>query len=592
MSHDLLRFTTIGSVDDGKSTLVGRLLHDSGGVYEDQLQSARKASLDGLDLAFITDGLRAEREQGITIDVAYRYFATERRKFIIVDTPGHEQYTRNMATGASNAQLAVVLLDARKGVLTQTVRHIYIAWLLGIKHIVVAVNKMDLVGLQMKVFDEIKLQFEPLFRKLTASICFIPLVAIDGDNVVRRSQRMTWFEGPSLLEYLETVSVESENESQPFRMPVQYVIRSGNGSRSYAGQIASGTVTPGNHLIALPSGHAVRVKSILTYDGELQSAFAPRSVSLCFEENLDIGRGDMLVDVERRPHSTRHFQAVLVWMSESPLGVGRPYLIKHTSQYVCASVVEIKTKLDISTLNEQVVPELKLNDIGTVEIETHKEIYCDPYSENRHTGCFIVVDPITNMTAGAGMISDVVRVRATKSPRTGGHRGLTVWFTGLSSAGKTTLSQAIYQRLWAGGHKVEMLDGDEVRRHLSSDLGFSRHDRDENIRRIGFLAEMLTRNGIIALVSAISPYRSVREEIRQRIPNFVEVYVNAPLEVCEQRDVKGLYRKARTGEIAAFTGITDPYEPPALPEVECQTDKEALGDSVEKVLRTIESRLM
>jgi bifunctional enzyme CysN/CysC len=592
MGQELLRFITAGSVDDGKSTLIGRLLYDSGGVYEDQLKAARKASRDGLDLAFITDGLRAEREQGITIDVAYRYFATPKRKFIIADTPGHEQYTRNMATGASTAQLAIVLMDARKGLLPQTVRHLYIAWLLGIRHIVVAINKMDLVGLRREVFESIQSQFESVSNRLAGNILyFVPVVAPDGDNVVQRSPRMQWFQGPSLLEYLETVTIDPEGLAMPFRMAVQSVVRCDGELRGYAGKISSGCIATGEEVIVLPSRHRARIEGIPGYDGELAKAFAPMSTLLLLDQHLDVSRGDMLADSQHPPHITRNFAAHLVWMSEIPLTVGRPYLIKHLSQYVCATVSRVTAKLDITTLGEHPADELLANDIGTVEIEIHRPLFCDLYAENRETGSFILIDPVTNLTIAAGMIVSVFERRAANQGTAHLKQGLTVWLTGLSSAGKSTLSQSVYERLWARGIRVEMLDGDEVRRNFSRDLSFSKHDRDENIRRIGFLAELLTRNGVIALVSVISPYRAVREEIRSCISNFLEVYVNAPLAVCEERDVKGLYHKARTGEIAGFTGIDDPYEPPIAPEVECRTDLETVLESVDKIILAIEARL-
>ncbi len=589
MSQDLLRFSTAGSVDDGKSTLIGRLLHDSGGVYEDQLRAAQKASRNGLDLAFITDGLCAEREQGITIDVAYRYFATPKRKFIITDTPGHEQYTRNMATGASNAQVSLVLMDARKGVLPQTVRHTCIAWLLGIRNIAVIINKMDLVEFQQDVFTAVRQQFAPLMKKLEeVKFHFLPVAALDGDNVVERSTRMPWFDGPSVLEYLETVPVEREMTSRPFRMPVQYVIRSQD-TRAYAGQVVSGTIRTRDEVLMLPSGKRAFVERIPSYDQELQEAFAPMSVSICLNEHIDLGRGDMLADPAMPPKSTRAFRARIVWMSEMAVSLNSAYLIKHASQTVCANTVEVTSRLDIANLSEEEVKELRLNDIGTVTIETHRPIFCDPYAENHYTGSFIVIDPITNLTVAAGMIDSVAEPKSTRI-QVSGHDGLAVWLTGLSSAGKSTLSKAIYERLWARGYRVEAIDGDEVRRYLSRDLGFSKEDRDENIRRVGFLAELLSRNGVIVLVSVISPYRAVREEVRSRIPNFLEVYVNAPLSVCESRDVKGLYRRARAGEILSFTGVDDPYEPPLSPDVECRTDQETVVESAEKIIAEIESR--
>jgi len=587
MEPELLRFTTAGSIDGGKSTLIGRLLHDSGAVPEDQLESARKASRGGLDLAFLTDGLGAEREQGLTIDVAYRYFSTPRRKFIIADAPGHEQYMRNMATGASTAELAVMVLDAREGVRPQTRRHAHIAWLFGIRRMVAAVNKMDLAGYRREVFDEIRREFGRVAEKLEGmEVHFIPVSALEGDNIVRRSERMPWFEGGSLLEYLETVPAGGFARMPALRLPVQCVIRASDGFQGYAGQIASGSVRPGEEVMVLPSGQATRVRSICAYDGGLERAFAPMPVTLCLQDPIDIGRGDMLADPARPPLAARQWRATLLWMSETPLALHHPYLLKHTSRLVCAGVTRLVSKLDIQTLEQREDAGLRLNETGTVEIETHRPLFCDLYGQNRATGSFILIDPVSNQTLAAGMIAGVGEGRGGA-----GQPGLTVWFTGLSAAGKTTLNHAVRERLWAMGHKVESLDADAVRQHLCRGLGFSKQDRDENIRRIGFAAELLTKKGVIALVSAISPYRAVRDEVRANIGDFVEVYVNAPLEACEQRDVKGLYKKARAGQLSGFTGIDDPYEPPLNPELECRTDRETVAESVEKVLRCLEPRL-
>ena len=591
MPLELLRLSTAGSVDDGKSSLIGRLLYDSGGIYDDQLQAIGRASRNGaLELAFVTDGLRAEREQGITIDVAYRYFSTKRRKFIIADTPGHEQYTRNMATGASTAQVSLVLMDARKGVLPQTIRHAFIAWLLGIRNFVVVVNKMDLVGFREDVFEGIRRQFKSVQERLDgAHFYFVPVVATDGDNVVQPSKRMDWFKGPSVLEYLETVPVAESANGRPFRMPVQHVIRAED-YRGYAGQIVSGSVAVGDEIEVFPSRRKVRVARIPSFQGDLMEAFAPMSVSLCLDDHVDVSRGDVLADTTNPPQSSRTFRARVVWMSEMPLAANRPYLLKHMSQIVCGEVTRIHSRLDLTNLSEQPAISLGLNDIGIVTLQTHRSLFCDPYQVDRKTGSFIFVDPITNLTVGAGMIEEVQEDRASRA-RTAIPDGVTVWLTGLSSAGKSTLSRAVYERLWARGHRVELLDGDEVRQHLSRGLSFSKEDRNENIKRIGFVAEMLARHGVIAIVSAISPYREVRDEVRARITNFLEVYVNAPIGTCEERDVKGLYRRARAGEIPGFTGIDDPYEPPLSPEVECRTDRETIAESAQKIVDAVEARL-
>ena len=590
----LLRFTTAGSVDDGKSTLIGRLLHDSKSLYEDQIEAVRRVSRDGLELAYLTDGLRAEREQGITIDVAYRYFATPKRRFISADTPGHEQYTRNMATGASTATLAVILIDARKGVLPQTRRHAAISHLLGIRRLVIAVNKMDLVAFRQETFEQIRAAFLEFSSRLGAcELAFIPISALDGDNVVDRSGRIPWYTGPSLLEYLESVPDESAPAHQPLRLPVQFVIRDAANSRAYAGPIAAGEVRPGDEVLVLPSRKIVRVQSLPSREGAQERAFRPMAAAVALADEVDVGRGDMLADPVQPPVAARRFRARVVWMSERPLELQTVYLIKHTTQTVCAEAVEMVSRLDIETLEEGACKHLRLNEIGTVEFETHRPIFCDPYAVNRTTGCCILIDPATNLTLGAAMIESAEEGGGTRRglPASAG-RGMTVWLTGLSSAGKSTLGQALYDRLWAMGHKVEMLDGDTIRRNLCKGLGFSKEDRDENIRRIGFVAELLTRNGVVVLVSAISPYRSVREEVRRQIGSFVEVYVNSPLAVCERRDVKGLYRRARSGQLPGFTGVDDPYEPPENPEVECRTDLETLQESTERVLRYLESRLV
>ena len=591
--QDLLRFTTAGSVDDGKSTLIGSLLHDSKSLYEDQLEAVRRVSRDGLELAFVTDGLRAEREQGITIDVAYRYFSTPRRRFIIADTPGHEQYTRNMATGASTASLAVLLIDARKGVLPQTRRHAAISHLLGIRRMVLAVNKMDLVGFREEVFETIRASFLEFSARLgPCEIDFIPLSALDGDNVVERSTRMAWYSGPSLLEYLESAPAGATRGREAFRLPVQYVIRDANGLRAYAGQIAGGEVRPGDEVLVLPSRSRARVLSLPSREGGQERAFAPMPASLTLDDHVDVGRGDMLADPAQPPVAARRIRARVVWMSERPLAPQTAYLIKHTTQTVCAEAIRMVSRLDVETLDERPCEQLRLNEIGTVEFETHRPIFCDPYSTNRATGGFILIDPGTNLTLGAAMIESAEDGGdARRIAPAAGRRGMTVWLTGLSSAGKSTLGQGLYDRLWAMGHKVELLDGDTVRRSLCKGLGFSKEDRDENIRRIGFVADLLTRNGVVVIVCVISPYRAIREEMRRQIGDFVEVYVNAPLGVCEQRDVKGLYKKARSGQLPGFTGIDDPYEAPENPEVECRTDLESPQQSVERILRCLESRL-
>jgi bifunctional enzyme CysN/CysC len=595
--RELLRFLTAGSVDDGKSTLIGRLLHDINGIYQDQLAAVRTASASTahvIDFSLVTDGLRAEREQGITIDVAYRYFATPRRKFIVADSPGHEQYTRNMATGASTASLAVLLVDARKGVLPQTHRHAIIASLMGIGSFAVVVNKMDLVDYSEDVFRAIERDFTDFMDRLgRPALQFIPCCAPQGHNIASRSDTTPWYEGPSLLEFLETTPVSHGQGGPHLRFPVQSVIRSGAGDRHYTGQVAAGGVRPGDNVLALPSGRTARVHSVRLGDDEIDRAVPPLSVAIQLDRELDIGRGDMLVDPQFPPMVTSRFSATLLWMSTTPLGMGRPYLVKHTSRYVCGSVVRLNGVIDPVSLERHEAGTLALNQFAEVEIETHHPIYADCYGVNHAGGAFIVVEPISNETVAAGMIRADLRGRVEPGPRLSsrGTQGMTLWFTGLSSAGKSTISKAVYEKLWAKGYRVELLDGDVIRQHMSKDLGFSKEDRDENIRRIGFTAELLTRNGVIVLVAAISPYRQVREEVRARIGNFVEVFVNAPLPVVEKRDLKGIYRRCRAGEITGVTGLDDPYEPPANPEVECRTDQETLAESVERVIQAVEARM-
>ncbi len=595
--QDLLRFLTAGSVDDGKSTLIGRLLYESKGIYDDQLSSVRKASSAKhveLDLSLITDGLRAEREQGITIDVAYRYFATPRRKFIIADAPGHEQYTRNMATGASTAQLAVILADARKGVLRQTRRHTLIAWLLGIRQMIVAVNKMDLVDFGEEAFHSIRDEFNAFAQSLHGvDFHFVPLSALEGDNVISPSQRMSWYKGESLLGLLETLPAEQVGD-EDFRFPVQTVIRPDQDFRGYAGQIGSGIVRPGQEVVALPSGQRTTIKEVLLHTRSLAEGFPPQSVVLTTTDHIDLGRGDMLVSPEQRPTISTRVRAYLIWMSQAPLQTDARYLIKHTTRVLCGRMTRLDHKIDINTFAKLDADTLNFNEIGEVQIDLHNPIFCDPYLQNRTTGSFIVIDPFNNDTVAAGMIIEANPVQAGEASdessagsRIAQQPGLTVWFTGLSGAGKTTICRSVATELLAHGLQVEVIDGDVIRNYLCKDLGFSKHDRDENVRRIAFVSQLLTRNGTVVLVSAISPYRAGRDEARRSIVDFVEVYVNTPLAVCEMRDSKDLYQKARAGKIRGFTGIDDPYEPPLQPEIVCDTDRESTRESSSKVVASV-----
>ncbi len=599
-SRDLLRFLTAGSVDDGKSTLIGRLLHDAGTVYEDELEAVYKTSRQRgqeFDPSLLTDGLKAEREQGITIDVAYRYFATPRRKFIIADAPGHEQYTRNMVTGASNSDLAVLLIDARKGILTQTRRHLYTAWMLGIRNIVLALNKMDLVNFDHEIFQQVRNSFLEYASPLHfGDLQFVPISALNGDNVTQLSRRTPWYEGPSLLNILETAEIRQGLAFRSLRFPVQLVIRPNQDTRVYAGQLASGSLRPGMEVMALPSRQRTRVERVFLHTTELQEAFVPMSVGITLTDHIDLGRGDMLCDVATELPERRRIRAKLIWMSSDPLVLDRPYLMKHATQTVCMTVGQLHHKLDINTLSEQPAESLGLNEIGEVTLETHKPIFCDPYHINRVTGSFIIVHPIHNNTIAVGIVAENgpdevwAGLRPSLAEQVASattHKGLTVWMTGLSGAGKTTICQTVYTELLARGIRVEMLDGDVVRNQISHGLGFSKEDREENIRRIGYVAQLLSRNRVVTLVSAISPYRAIRNQVRAQIGNFLEVYVNAPVEVCEQRDPKGLYKRARSGNIRGFTGIDDPYEPPLSPEIECKTDEESVKDSAEKVIAAI-----
>ena len=593
--RDLLRFLTAGSVDDGKSTLIGRLLYESNGIYEDQLSSVLKASSAknvALDLSLLTDGLRAEREQGITIDVAYRYFATPRRKFIIADAPGHEQYTRNMATGSSTAELALILVDARKGILKQTRRHTLISWLMGIRRMIVVVNKMDLVDFSSDTFHSVREEFGKFSATLgNTEFYFMPLSALSGENGIRSNGLMPWYDGPSLLQLLETLPAKPESGSK-FRFPVQMVLRPNQDFRGYAGQVRSGTIRPGQEVLVLPSRQRTTIKEVLLYNQPLEVASPPQSVVLTTTDHIDLGRGDMLVSPDALPTVSSRITSYLIWMSHAPLRNDTRYLIKHTTRVLAGRVSRLNHKIDVNTLAKTGADSLHFNEIGEVQIDLQSPIYCDPYDQDRSTGSFIVIDPHTNDTVAAGMIVEANPVEAGDSvddvaSRVAQQRGVTVWFTGLSGAGKTTICRAVATELLANGLQVEVIDGDVIRNHLCKDLGFSKQDRDENIRRIGFVAELLTRNGTITLVSAISPYRAGRDLARSTIGNFVEVYVSTPLAVCEVRDPKELYLKARAGKIHGFTGIDDPYEPPLNPEIVCNTDHESTRESSLKVVSRV-----
>ena len=589
---DLLRFLTCGSVDDGKSTLIGRLLYESKALFEDQLAAlaadSRKAGTrgDDVDFALLLDGLSAEREQGITIDVAYRFFSTDRRQFIVADTPGHEQYTRNMVTGASTADLAIILVDARKGVLVQTRRHSYIVALLGIRHVVVAINKMDLVNYDESTFAAIASEYREFAGTIGLSdVTAIPLAAVHGDNVVTPSPHTPWYRGPTLIQHLESVEVDQDRlQQQPFRLPVQWVNRPNPDFRGFAGTIASGTIRPGQRIRVLPSARETTVERIVTADGDLDEAVAAQSVTLVLADEVDVSRGDVIATNEALPQVADQFQATLVWMSEQPMLRGRSYLMKIGARTATATVMPLKYKININTLEHVAASSLELNEIGVVDFEIDRQIAFDPYLENRDTGGFILIDRITNDTVGAGMLrfalrrSQNVHLQALDLDKAAhasikGQKPVVLWFTGLSGSGKSAIANIVERRLFAEGRHTYLLDGDNVRHGLTKDLGFTDADRVENIRRVAEVARLMADAGLIVLTAFISPFRNERRMARSLLPEgeFVEVFVDTPLSIAEARDPKGLYRKARRGELANFTGIDSPYEAPEGAEIRIDT---------------------
>ena len=586
-SKPLLRFITCGSVDDGKSTLIGRLLYDSKRLFDDQLaaleKDSRKHGTQGerIDYALLLDGLAAEREQGITIDVAYRYFDTDKRKFIVADCPGHEQYTRNMATGASTADLAVVLVDARKGLLTQTHRHSYIVSLLGIRHVVLAVNKMDLVDFDQDVFERIAADYRALAQRLgIASITCIPLSALEGDNLSSRSTRTPWYTGPALLEHLESVQVDTHDTGAGLRLPVQWVNRPHQNFRGYAGTIAAGEVKPGDEVVVLPSARRSRVGQVLGPDGEVATSHAGQAVTLTLVDEIDISRGDVIAAAGDPPEVADQFAAHLLWMSDAPLLPGRPYWLKIGARTVSATVTEIKHRIDVNTQEHLAAKRLELNEVGYCNLSLDEPVAFDTYARNRALGSFILIDRYDNGTAAAGTLDFALRragnvhwqhvdVDKAARARQKGQVPKVLWFTGLSGAGKSTIANLVDKRLHALGYHSFLLDGDNVRHGLNRDLGFTDEDRVENIRRVAEVAKLMTDAGLIVLVSFISPFRAERRMARDRFADgeFIEVFVDVPLALAEARDVKGLYRKARAGLIPNFTGIDSPYETPEHPDV-------------------------
>jgi bifunctional enzyme CysN/CysC len=606
----LLRFLTCGSVDDGKSTLIGRLLYDSKLILDDQLAALERDSHrhgttgEDIDFALLVDGLEAERQQGITIDVAYRFFTTDKRSFIVADTPGHEQYTRNMATGASNADLAIILIDARKGVLTQTKRHSYICSLLGVRHLVLAVNKIDLVGYDETMFEDIVADYRGFATGLGfVSITPVPMSARFGDNVTVRSRHTPWYEGPTLLEHLETIDVESDAEALPFRFPIQWVNRPNLDFRGFAGTIASGVVRPGDRVTVAASGRESAIARIVTYDGDLPEARAGQAVTLTLADEVDIARGDLLAPPTARPEVADQFAARVIWMGDEPMLPGRPYLMRIGTRYVPARITNLKHKVDVDTLEHLAARTLSLNEIGECNLSTSSPVAFDPYAENRETGAFILIDRYSNATVGAGMIEFGLRraanihrqallVTRADHERMAGHKPVALWFTGLSGSGKSTIANLVERKLYERGVRTFLLDGDNVRHGLNRDLGFADADRVENIRRVGEVAKLFVEAGVIALCSFISPFRSERTMVRELFDEgeFLEVFVDTPLDDCIARDPKGLYAKALDGKIANFTGVSSPYEAPERAELVLATRELSAEAAAEAVVAELERR--
>ncbi|MDD4869617.1 MAG: sulfate adenylyltransferase subunit CysN [Kiritimatiellae bacterium] len=619
---ELLRFSTAGSIDDGKSTLIGRLLHDSKNVYEDQLLAVKKVSkektsVEKIDFALLTDGLKAEREQGITIDVAYRYFSTPRRKFIIADTPGHEQYTRNMATGASTANLSIVLIDARNGILKQTRRHAFITSLLGVPHLVVAVNKMDVMGYSEEVFNRIKQDFTGFAGKLRIpDIRFIPMSALVGDNVVERSERMPWYKGESLLEILENVYIASDHNFIDMRFPVQYVLRPDMSFRGYCGQVASGMIRKGDEIMVLPSRKVSRVKSIVTFDGEVDCAFPPMSVTITLENEIDISRGDMLVHLHNVPIVDRHFEAMVVWMNEAGLDLNKSYFIKHTTKLTRLRIDELRYKVDVDSLKRMESGLLGLNEIGRIVFTATTPLFYDSYDKNRATGGFILIDPISNNTVAAGMIIDREPVDKLPSRITGNEpadapmtrrdsrvlpderlkrwnqRPATVWLTGLVGAGKTDIAYALEKRLFDLGAVCVVLDGENIRLGVNKGLDFSSAGMAEHLRRVAEIARLTNGAGLIVVCAFVSPEASLRKQVAEIIgkDRFVEVYVEASAEWCEKRDKSGLYAKAKSGDLKNLAGVNASYDAPKNPDIVLPIEKISCDEAVTVILNMLRDK--
>ncbi|NVJ71111.1 MAG: sulfate adenylyltransferase subunit CysN [Alphaproteobacteria bacterium] len=604
----MLRFITCGSVDDGKSTLIGRLLYDSKLIFEDQLNAleadSKKMGTQGqeIDFALLVDGLAAEREQGITIDVAYRFFSTDKRKFIVADTPGHEQYTRNMATGASTADVAILLIDARKGVLTQTRRHSFICSLLGIKRIVLAVNKMDLVDYSQKVLNDIEVEYREFAKDFGfAEIVSIPLSALKGDNIIEKSANTPWYDGPTLMNYLETVPVGDARQAADFRLPVQWVNRPNLDFRGFSGTIASGTIRPGDKIKVLPSAQESTVKSIVTYDGDLDEAVAGEAITLTLNDEIDISRGDVIAGKDHPCEVADQFEAKIIWMAEEQMLPGRPYLFKTANKTVPGLVTDLKHKVNVNTLEHTAAKKLELNEIGICNIALDSRIAFDPYGQNRDTGAFIIIDRITNSTVGVGMIDfalrrasnihwqalDVDKVARAEMKH---QRPAVLWFTGLSGSGKSTIANIVEKRLFARGRHTYTLDGDNVRHGLNQDLGFTDADRVENIRRVGEVAKLMVDAGLVVMTSFISPFKAERRMVHDLMDEgeFIEVYVDTPIDVCAERDPKGLYKKAKAGEIKNFTGYDSPYEAPERADIHVNTAEKSAEECADVIIEYLE----
>ncbi|MEO1659430.1 MAG: sulfate adenylyltransferase subunit CysN [Pseudomonadota bacterium] len=610
-NKSLLRFITCGSVDDGKSTLIGRLLYDSKMIFEDQLDALESDSKrhgtqgENIDFALLVDGLSAEREQGITIDVAYRFFSTDKRKFIVADTPGHEQYTRNMATGASTADLAILMIDARKGILTQTRRHSFIASSLGIRKLVLAINKMDLVDYDEAVYNRIEQDFLEFAEELSAGIEIqaIPMSALAGDNITSNSANMPWYDGPPLMEYLETVPVDDDRVKAPFRMPVQWVNRPNLDFRGFSGQIASGSVKPGDRVKTLPSAKETTIERVVVHGGDLAEGIAGQSVTLTFADEVDTSRGDVICAAGEPAEVADQFQARVLWMADADMLPGRRYLLKIGAKTVTATVLDLKFGIDVNTLQDKPAKTLGLNDFGVITMALDQPIAFDPYDLNRETGGFILIDRMSNNTVGMGLIDFALRragnihwqaleVDRLKLAEQKEQKPAVLWFTGLSGSGKSTIANALQQKLFSMGKHTFVLDGDNVRHGLNKDLGFTDADRVENIRRVSNVAKLMSDAGLITLVSFISPFRSERQMARNMMADgeFVEIFVDTPLDVAEQRDVKGLYKRARAGEIKNFTGLDSPYEAPEAPELTIDTVDQSADQAADKIVAWMRER--